>query len=88
MNDVLKIIERLMITGIGSVYIVNYSKNTIIHVGDVFCDSAGNRFEVKGIEIPRSRNVAGVEIVTVGLLLVEVDRVEAQGDVLVREYKD
>ncbi len=90
MADVLRIIDRFMITGYGPVYMVKYSKGAVIHVGDTFYDLRGNRFVVKGIEMVRRTLLDEVDIenYTVGLLFDMVDGVDAHGNILVRDISE
>lgn len=90
MADVLRIVDRLMITGRGPVYMVKHCKNTIIHVGDTFYDLRGKKFVVKGIEMIRRMILEDVDIedLSIGLLFDMIDGVEAHGSILVGDISE
>lgn len=88
MLTVLRITERFTITGRGVVYVVEMSKDATVRVGETYEDLRGNRFKIKGIEmfrkIPDERNM---EDMPVGVLFELVDKVEALGNILVKEQQ-
>lgn len=90
MADVLRIVDKFVITGIGTVYMVKHSKDAIIRVGDIFYDLRGNKFAVKGIEMFRRKILADVDIenMPVGLLFDVVDGVEVHGNLLVGDISE
>lgn len=86
MTDVLRILDRFMITGRGPVYTVKYSKGAVIHIGDLFYDLQGHRFRVKGIEMFR-RTVEGVSFdeLPLGVMFEMLDSTEVTGNILVTD---
>lgn len=90
MSDLLRIIDRFRITGRGIVYTVKYSKGTVIRMADIFTDLRGNRFEVSGIDMFRGLIPEGksFEDMPMGLMLKQLDGVEASGNILLRDLQD
>lgn len=90
MTDVLRIVDKFVITGVGTVYMVKHSKDAIIRVGDTFYDLRGNKFAVKGIEMFRRKILADVDIenMPVGLLFDMVYGVEVHGNLLVEDISE
>lgn len=89
MSEVFRIIDRLKITGRGIVYTVEIPKGFTVRVGDILFDLRGNRFKVKGIEMFR-RIPDGklIEDMPVGLLFELLDKIEAAGNIMVRDLAD
>ncbi len=90
MADVLRIVDKFVITGRGPVYMVKPGKDTVIRIDDTFYDLRGNKFVVKGIEMIRRMILADVDIenLPVGLLFDMVDGVEVQGNILVGDISE
>lgn len=88
MADILRITDRFKITGRGTVYIVEKNWDAVVHIGDMYKDLRGNRFKVKGIEmirrIPDGKSLAEMPL---GLMFELVDRIEARGNILVKEQQ-
>lgn len=84
--NILRIQNRFTITGRGTVYTVEYKKGAEIRIGDLFYDLHGNRFEVKGIEMPKGCfSDIPFDEQPMGLLVELLDGVEALGTILVSE---
>lgn len=90
MADVLRIVDKFVITGMGTVYMVKPCKDATIRVGDTFYDLRGNKFAVKGIEMFRRKMLADVAIenLPIGLLFDRVDGVEVHGNILVGDISE
>ena len=88
MVDILRITDRFKITGRGTVHIVEKTRDTVIHIGDMYEDLQGNRLKVKGIEMfRRIPNGKSLDEMPLGLLFELVDKTEACGNILVREQQ-
>lgn len=87
-SEVFRIMDRFIITGRGTVYMVDISKGADVHVGDILLDLRGNHFKVKGIEMLR-RILAeqSMEDMPVGLLFELMDGVEACGNIFTRDLQ-
>lgn len=87
-GEVFRIIDRFIITGRGTVYMVDIRKGADMHIGDILLDLRGNHFKVKGIEMLR-RILAeqSMEDMPVGLLFELMDGVEACGNILIRDLQ-
>lgn len=90
MGVVLRITDSFKITGRGTVYTVKNRRDAVVHIGDVFTDLRGNRFEVSGIEMFRGLLPDGkpLEDMPSGLMFKLLDGVEIMGNVLVRNQQD
>lgn len=53
MAAILRIIDRFILTGRGTVYVAENCFHSDVRIGDRFFDLHGNRFEIKGIEMFR-----------------------------------
>ena len=87
MADILRIIDRFMISGRGPIYMVKHNADSRICVGDIFYDLRGNKFAVRGIEVPRRMMLdeSDIKDMPIGLLFDMIDGVEAHGSILVKE---
>ena len=70
MGDVLRILDRFRITGLGIVYTVKINKGACIRMGDVLSDLRGNRVEVSGIEMCRRKMPEGKTLEDMSLELM------------------
>ena len=88
MSDSFKIIDRFILTGRGSVYIIKPIHMAILNVGDILSDSQGNTFRVTGIDMPtRCWNyLPPAEELPFGILVEQLDDVSPEGDILIRVF--
>lgn len=86
---IIRIIDRFNIKGRGTVYTVKNDKDVVVHINDMFYDTAGNRFKVIGIEMLRRcfGNLDNLEELPLGILFELVDGVDAVGNNLFSEEK-
>lgn len=90
MAEVFKIIDRFKLTGRGTVYALKVNKGVILKVGDLLFDFRGNKFKVTGIEMPTRcwDYLPPAEELPIGILVELVSGIEAEGDVLFRNFTD
>lgn len=89
MADVLRILDRFMITGRGLVYTVKNNKNTVIKAGDLYYDLQGHRFKVKGIEeFCGNIKEFSIEERPLGFMLEMLDGADVTGNILVTDLKN
>lgn len=89
MADILRIQDRLNITGRGLVYTVKYNKGAKISIGDLFYDLQGHRFKVKWIEMfRRCFTYIPFDEMLISIMFELLDGVEVAGNILVSELKD
>ena len=88
MSDSFQIIDRFIITGRGLVYAVKPTHRVILKVGDILSDLHGNKFRVAGIDMPtRCWNyLPPAEELPFGILVEQLDGVEAEGDTLIHSF--
>ena len=87
MKDLLKIIDRFVITGRGTVYLTENCFRSRICVGDVFFDLHGNHLRVKGINMAgRPSEGADIEDLPLGIAFDLLDGKDAVGNILVGEH--
>ncbi len=81
-----RIVETFKITGRGIIYMLQISKNEVIHMGDLMYDLQGHRFKVKGIEmVRRAASWACDNIPSVGIMFELLDKAEVSGRILLSE---
>lgn len=90
MADILRIVDRFMITGRGMVYTVKhkYIKDTNIRMNDIFYDLRHNRFQVVGFEMFRVFSDIEPDEVPWGILMKPLDGIDVCGNFLVRDLVD
>lgn len=89
MGEIYRITDRFKITGRRTVYVVNISNGSAIHMEDILLDLRGNRFKVKGIEMIRKiPDGKSFKDIPVGLIFELLDGAEASGNIMVRDLKD
>ena len=90
MFDSFQIIDRFIIIGRGPVYAIKPTHRAILKVGDILSDLHGNKFRVAGIDMPTRcwDYLPPAEELPFGILVDQLDGVEAVGDILVHSFTD
>ena len=89
MTEVFRILRRFQVTGIGTVYLIKSTAQTVLSIGDLLYDLHGNRLKVKGFHLFRlSLEGMNHDEMPLAVTFERVDDVDAVGDILVRDLTD
>lgn len=87
MSGILRIVDRLKIADVGTLYTIKGTKDADVHIGDSYEDLRCNHFRVKGIETFLFQDGKIHTDAPIGLLFELVDGVEVCGNILVNKQQ-